>query len=313
MIPVRRTVLNGPPSPRHTWWSHAVRGALASILTVPYALMGRLGGCPGVGFRWSCAAMAARGLIGLPISRVLSLLAAPLDSVRYFEFDFVRRCVQDLAVTEYLDVSSPRLLPLWLIRRRRGLRAVLLNPDRDDLAQTEHLVRALGLRGRCATLDRRIEQNGLAEASFDLITSISVVEHIPADAEAAAAIWRLLRPGGRLILTVPCAAASAEEWADFDRFGLSRPGADGLHFWQRFYGPEDLESRLFGILGRPVRTEIFGERRSGLYDRNVLAKMRDPFYPVWREPWMMAREWKRFDQIRDLPGVGVAGMMFLKE
>src|SRR5262249_53059923 len=104
--PVRRTVLNGPPAPKFTWWSHAVRGTLAGLLTVPYVLLGWLGGCPGVGFRWSCLRMAVRGLVGLPLSRILALLAAPLDSVRYFEFDFVRRCVKDLTVSEYLDVSS---------------------------------------------------------------------------------------------------------------------------------------------------------------------------------------------------------------
>jgi SAM-dependent methyltransferase len=257
--------------------------------------------------------MALRGVVGLPFSRILSLLASPLDSVRYFEFDFVRRCVKGLEVEEYLDVSSPRLLPLALIRRRRKLRGVLLNPDDGDLEQTEGMVHGLGLSRRCSTLDHRVEESGLADASFDLITSVSVVEHIPADTDAMAAMWRLLEPGGRLILTVPVAATSGEEWADFDRFGLGKPGPDGLYFWQRFYSPEDLETRLFSVVGRPARLEIYGEKRAGCYDRNVLAKMRDPYYPVWREPWMMAREWERFDQLRDLPGVGVAGMVFLKE
>jgi SAM-dependent methyltransferase len=310
---VKRTVLNGPPAPKHTRRTRTVQGALGGLLTGPYALLGWLGGCPGVGFRWSCLRMALRGVVGLPLSRFLALLAAPLDSVRYFEFDFVRRCLDGVEAADYLDVSSPRLLPLALMRRRRGLKGVLLNPDRSDLQQTEHMVRALGLSRRCRTLDHRIEQSGLVDGSFDLITSVSVVEHIPAETDALASMWRLLQPGGRLILTVPCAASPAEEWADFDRFGLGRPGPDGLYFWQRFYSPEDLESRLFTAVGRPVRLEIYGEKRPGCYDRAVLAKMRDPYYPVWREPWMMAREWKRFDHVRDLPGVGVAGMMFLKE
>lgn len=313
MIPVRRTVLNGPPAPKHTGWTRTVQGTLGGLLTFPYALLGWLGGCPGVGFRWRCAGMALRGLPGLSLPRILSLLAAPLDSVRYFEFSFARRCAAGIAVEAYLDVSSPRLLPLDLVRRHRKVRGVLLNPDRSDLEQTERMVRALGLKKRCATLDHRVAESGLVDASFDLITSVSVVEHIPDDAAAVAAMWRLLRPGGRLILTVPCAATPAEEWADFSLYGLLEPAADGLYFWQRFYSPEDLESRIFSVAGRPARLEIYGERRPGLYDRNVLAKMRDPFYPVWREPWMMAREWKRFDQVRDLPGVGVAGMMFLKE
>ena len=310
---VPRTILKGPPAPRHTWASHTVRGALGAVLTVPYAVLGAIGGCPGVGFRWACVRMAVRGLGRLPISRVLSLIAAPLDSVRYFEFDFARRCIAEGSPRDYLDVSSPRLLPLDVARRHPALKAVLLNPDRSDLDRTEILIRALGLAGRCSTSDRRIAACGLPDGSFDLITSISVVEHIPADTEAIAAMWRLLRPGGRLILTVPCAAAPAEEWADFNGFGVPEPAADGLFFRQRRYSPACLESRIHPAAGRPARMEVYGETRPGLYDRNVLAKMRDPFYPAWREPWMMSREWRKFDRISDLPGIGVAGMMFVKE
>jgi len=39
--------------------------------------------------------------------------------------------------------------------------------------------------------------------SFDLITCISVLEHIPDHAAAVAGMCRLLRPGGRLLLTFP--------------------------------------------------------------------------------------------------------------
>jgi SAM-dependent methyltransferase len=190
---------------------------------------------------------------------------------------------------------------------------VLLNPDKEDQEETQRMVSALGLGPRCRFLNERIGESSLEEASFDLIVSISVVEHIPDDHAAIGAMWRLLRPGGRLVLTVPCAAQPYEEWADFNRYGLLEPGPDGLIFWQRFYSATCLESRIFPVTGRPVRMSVYGERKPGCYDRNVLAKMRNRYYPVWREPWMMAREWKLFDQIDHLPGAGVAGMMFIKE
>ena len=312
-MPNSRIILKGPPAPHQTWWSHTVRGVLGAFLTVPYAILGSIGGCPGVGFRWTCGGMALRGMFGLPLPRLLSLVAAPLDSVRYFEFDFARRCVAESSPRDYLDVSSPRLLPLDVVRRRRDLKAVLVNPDRADLEQTQSMIRALGLGERCTASDRRIAESGFPDHSFDLITSLSVIEHIPDDAQAVAEMWRLLRPGGRMILTVPCAPQPREEWADFNRFGLLEPDADGLFFWQRFYSPECLETRIFSAVGKPARLEVYGEKQPGSYDRNVLAKMRDPFYPAWREPWMMAREWKKVDQISHLPGVGVAGMLFLKE
>lgn len=43
----------------------------------------------------------------------------------------------------------------------------------------------------------------LADACLDLITALDVLEHVPDDAGAAAEIARVLRPGGRLVVTVP--------------------------------------------------------------------------------------------------------------
>jgi SAM-dependent methyltransferase len=42
-----------------------------------------------------------------------------------------------------------------------------------------------------------------AAATFDLITAIEVLEHVEQDVDALNEIWRLLKPGGILILTVP--------------------------------------------------------------------------------------------------------------
>ncbi|MFA5139944.1 MAG: class I SAM-dependent methyltransferase [Elusimicrobiota bacterium] len=39
--------------------------------------------------------------------------------------------------------------------------------------------------------------------SFDVVTCISVLEHIPAHEKAMSSIYKLLRPGGRLMLTCP--------------------------------------------------------------------------------------------------------------
>ena len=50
-----------------------------------------------------------------------------------------------------------------------------------------------------------------ADASFDCVTCIEVLEHIPADlrAKSLAELRRVLRPGGRLVLRVPHAGAFA--------------------------------------------------------------------------------------------------------
>lgn len=47
------------------------------------------------------------------------------------------------------------------------------------------------------------EDTGLPSKSFDLVCLFDVLEHLPVEGPALAEIRRVLRPGGRLLLTVP--------------------------------------------------------------------------------------------------------------
>ena len=49
----------------------------------------------------------------------------------------------------------------------------------------------------------RLEQLPWPDATFDLITSLDVIEHTPDDREALAELRRVCRPGGWLLVTVP--------------------------------------------------------------------------------------------------------------
>ena len=45
---------------------------------------------------------------------------------------------------------------------------------------------------------------------------------------------------------------------------------------------------------------------------NRAQKVRGGFYPFWRESLMMGKEYRDFERIRDLPGLGVVVMEFVK-
>jgi SAM-dependent methyltransferase len=51
------------------------------------------------------------------------------------------------------------------------------------------------------------ELNGVAEQSYDLVAAFDVIEHIPDDRQALEGIARRLKPGGKLVATVP-----AHQW-----------------------------------------------------------------------------------------------------
>jgi SAM-dependent methyltransferase len=58
-----------------------------------------------------------------------------------------------------------------------------------------------GFRGAVQCQD--VQQLTYADASFDLVTSTEVFEHVPDDRRAFAEVHRVLRPGGHVVFTVP--------------------------------------------------------------------------------------------------------------
>jgi SAM-dependent methyltransferase len=235
-----------------------------------------------------------------------------MDSVRYFEFDFMWRAIGSMRIRSYLDVSSPRLFPLVVVGRTVGLFADLINPDRNDLPETISLAKSLGIFDRCRFHADLIQSISLEPNSFDVITSISVIEHIPDDTGALRKMWDLLRPNGKLLISVPCAARASEEHMTDNEYGLLSPDENGFVFWQRYYDEQLLQQRVFCVTGEPRRYLIYGESKPKNYERNMTRKRTDPFYPYWREPFMVGLEYEYRSRLCDLPGIGVIAMEFVK-
>ena len=84
-----------------------------------------------------------------------------------------------------------------LVEQVGGLRLVGLDVDplETALAEEEHLYE----RVHTCTADRIPER----DASFDFVLSVSVMEHIPNLEAVLSEVARVLKPGGRLITTVP--------------------------------------------------------------------------------------------------------------
>jgi hypothetical protein len=57
---------------------------------------------------------------------------------------------------------------------------------------------------------------------------------------------------------------------------------------------------------------IYGERTAGAHRRTLDRQLGDPFYPFWREPYMMGQDFCYFKEIGELPGEGVIALDFEK-
>jgi len=315
---LQKSYVQVPISPRLTQVQKIQRALVGSVLSPAYWLLAHRYRVPGLQFRIFCALLGLRLLCSrqAPVSytTIYHLLYWPMDSTRYFEFDFMWRALSNVPIRCYLDISSPRLFPIVLLHKRRELTAELLNPDTKDLAATATLVNGLGLKERCHLHDCFIGSVPFAAESFDVITSISVIEHIPEDTQAIEIMWNLLKPGGRLLLTMPCASEAFEQHIDtyFHRLPVSKDH-NGYIFLQRFYDQSLLETNIYTITGKPERYSIYGEKQAGFFRTNVERKWSDPNYPCWQEPYIMGKQYSYFDSIFDLPGEGVIGMEFIKK
>lgn len=289
---------------------------LKGILLSPfYLVLASIVGVPGIGFRLRCAATGAYLMLTgrAKLKTCYNYFFSPMDSTRYFEFHEVWKRVTGFAFTCYLDVSSPRLIPLFLLKSARGATAELINPDPNDLRETEQLANALGLKSRCGFFNGILDNAGFAPASFDLITCLSVLEHIPEDNAVIKTMWTLLRPGGKLILTLPGNAQPLEQYISHNPHGVLNPGDDGYTFWQRYYDRERLESSIYSVTGMPTYISVYGEKKCGLFFRNATMKRLLGSYPFWREPYMIATEYQSFSSIDELPGEGVVMLEFIKQ
>jgi len=199
-----------------------------------------------------------------------------------------------------------------LLRKRREITAELVNPDERDLWTTASLVKACGLESRCNLRKCLIEDAQFIPESFDVVTTISVVEHIPQDKDAVSKIWDLIKPGGKLLVSVPCAAVGEEEYVNVDFFGLQTPDEAGFFFHQYRYDQALLEERFYSVTGPPVQVAIYGESKAGTLLNGLLRKWSGQHYPLWKEAYVMAREFRRYESLSDLPGEGVVVMEFVK-
>ena len=313
---VERTYIRVPQRGGKSTFGMLLFAVKTALLSPLFALAASFTSVPGMRFRALCFGLGLRALFNprrrLPLTTIFDLLFLPMDSTRYFEFDFAWSALMACSSGRYLDVSSPRLLPIVLLDRRSDLDADLVNPDPKDLAHTARMVDLLAAHDRCRLHKLVIGNAPFDVGTFDVITSISVLEHIPEDVDALRRIWSFLKPGGILVLTVPCMARSSEQFIDRNEWGVLEGDKDGQIFWQRYYDQTLLEQRIFSVIGAPQRLSVFGETVAGTFLANATSKRADPYYPYWREPYMVASEYEYFSSVDELPGEGVIGMVFVK-
>jgi SAM-dependent methyltransferase len=103
----------------------------------------------------------------------------------------LRKLVSNLHAMDAYELSSRGPLHRYLKTRAR------------TLTSSEYFHDVAGGEFRDAIQCQDVQRLTYADASFDLCTSTEVFEHVPRDDQAFSEIFRVLRPAGLLVFTVP--------------------------------------------------------------------------------------------------------------
>lgn len=127
---------------------------------------------------------------------------------------------------------------------RRGAAVVALDADFVELKSVSALMAAMAEAGEAPAGATNMEVHGDAcrlpfpDASFDRVIAAEVLEHLPDDRTAMAELARVLKPTGRMAITVPRYGPEIVNWALSDDYH-SVPGG---HI--RIYRRSQLRERL---------------------------------------------------------------------
>lgn len=247
------------------------------------------------------------------------LLMSPVSITRYFEFDFTDRHLRDLPEQGLaVDVSSPFLFsfgfcqanPRWIVR--------MINPDGRDLKRTVKTSEALKLSG-LETIQTGYEILDQWPTEVDVIWSISVIEHISeehgGDIAAVQAMWKALKPGGVLIITVPTDKQAWVEYRKNDPYELKKSTSDARgYFFQQFYDESTIKERIISTIGcPPVAIEWFGVNKIGHFHQYIQTWLKNGTEKVvWHDPLDIAENYQSYSTFEEMPGEGVCGLCFKK-
>ncbi len=135
---------------------------------------------------------------------------------------------------------------------RRGARVVAFDEDAAELENVATMFGAMRAEGQVPT---GAEANTLAgdalalpfpDESFDHVVASEILEHIPEDEKAMHELTRVVKPGGRVVVTVPNRFPERICWALSDAYHQ----VEGGHV--RIYRIEELFARLRKAGLRPV-------------------------------------------------------------
>ena len=182
----------------------------------------------------------------------------PIDYVRTIEIPLSLSLIDLSPGDKALDVSSPKITSLYLANRGGIISVIDILDDEIEFCKF-HAKKDKIIGNRINAMIGDVRNLKFHDEEFDVIYSISVLEHIypkkGGDSVAIREMARVLKPGGRIVLTVPYIKTARIEYkvgSVYER-KLNRKTTN---FYQRWYDKKTLHDNIFNPSGLKV-THIY--------------------------------------------------------
>lgn len=173
-------------------------------------------------------------------------IVVPLDPSRYLELPWALDRLAPAWGETVLDLASPKLLGVVLARR--GARVTTVDQLESEIATWRSLTESEDGLELVVGDGRALP---FPDESFDHGSSISVLEHVTGDGGDAAALGELarcVRPGGRLVVTLPYASEPRREYRGSAAYvDEGESDAEGRAFFQRWYADASVDSLVAAV------------------------------------------------------------------
>jgi len=127
---------------------------------------------------------------------------------------------------------------------RRGADVIAFDQNAEELAEVDTMLQAMGAEGEAPASAKAqvVVGDALAlpypDGTFDVVIASEILEHVPEDDAAIAELVRVLRPGGRLAVTVPRWLPEKICWLLSDSYHAN----EGGHI--RIYQADELQAKV---------------------------------------------------------------------
>lgn len=243
------------------------------------------------------------------------LLLNPVSIVRYFEFDFVNKNFQLHDGIKILDISSPYLFGFFQISKSNIIYNYI-NPDVSDLANVNSLSKKINKNLNYTTHQMNALKLTFPDEYFDRIISISVIEHIHDDGDSAAIkeIWRVLKPEGLFILTLPVKKEFEIEYRDRDEYNLNFGKKFDKYFFQRIYDNQKIHERLLSSITNYeiLSKQVFGCNKNEFYPAYKNRWIKYSYWETVKDPYYISIKFSLYNDIDELEDIGVIGLTIKK-